>query len=78
MKHFDDDENYFLADGVVDCGRLDNPENGFVVFTTTTVGSPAQYSCKLGYLLLGEDIRVCTETGEWSDEEPECVRKSER
>ena len=60
----------------VDCGLLPPPNNGEIDIFNTTLGSPAVYRCNRGFTLVGVDRRVCTETGEWSDEEPECVGRS--
>ena len=38
----------------------------------TTLGAPAMYRCNQGFELVGEERRVCTVTGEWSDEPPVC------
>ena len=57
----------------VDCGDLQNLQNGQVYFTTTTTGSVAAYQCNPGYVLEGTQNRVCQETnGEWSGVAPIC------
>lgn len=61
-----------LTSTAVDCGPLDDPENGRVDVLGTTLGSPAIYRCSQGFELIGEERRVCTVTGQWSDEAPEC------
>ena len=60
----------------MDCGDLDDPENGEVSLTGTILGSEATYSCNRGYVLVGESKRVCQSNGEWSGEAPSCERKS--
>lgn len=57
---------------IVDCGPLKNPDNGLVTFTYTTVGSTALYSCSLGYNLVGDSVRTCLASGEWSSVAPQC------
>ena len=57
--------------GVV-CGSLDNPENGQVSLTGTTVGSKAIYSCNKGFVLDGNSRRTCQINGKWSGEAPVC------
>lgn len=64
-----------LIHTAVDCGPLDNPENGRVEVFNTTLGSPADYRCDQGHELEGVDRRVCVETGEWTDDAPVCNRK---
>ena len=60
----------------VDCGVLDDPENGEVSLSGTTLGSKATYSCNDRYVLEGESTRVCQSNGKWSGEAPTCERKS--
>lgn len=48
------------------------PENGEVDFRDTIVGSQAVYSCEVGFMLEGAEIRTCLESGKWSDEDPTC------
>ncbi len=57
---------------VADCGFLSNPLNGQVVFTATTQGSIASYSCNDGFSLNGDPTRVCQSTAQWSGTEPMC------
>ena len=64
-----------LAD--IDCGPLEDPENGRVELTGTTEGSTATYFCFPGYELKGVETRTCTSDG-WSDSEPSCERKSDK
>lgn len=75
-KHF---RCYFFATCstgiVVDCGPLENPENGRVNVTGTTEGSTATYSCFLGYRLKEVVTRTCTADG-WSGTVPTCERES--
>lgn len=59
----------------INCPNLDDIENGNVEFFSTMIGSPATYSCDLGFELIGDETRVCIETAQWSGEEPECERK---
>ena len=58
---------------VIDCGSLQNPENGLVTLTETTVGSTASYSCSgSNYDLVGAAERTCQADGMWSGSAPEC------
>ncbi len=59
---------------VVDCGDLTDPRNGDVSLTTTTFNSRATYTCSSGFVLVGQNTRVCRASGEWSGEAPLCKR----
>ena len=57
----------------MDCGNLTNPSNGQVDHTAgTTFGENATYSCNTGYNLVGDNIRTCQVTGNWSGNAPTC------
>ncbi len=57
----------------MDCGSLQDPENGMVTVTETTFGSTASYSCSGSiYRLVGAAVRTCQADGMWSDSDPEC------
>ena len=56
----------------IDCGPLNNIPNGRVEFSTTTVSSVAKYFCNRGYNLVGNDQRICQQSGQWSGVEPKC------
>lgn len=50
--------------------------NGVVNFPFgTTYGEALIYTCNPGYLLVGNDTRVCEVTGDWSGVPPFCVIK---
>ena len=63
----------------MDCGNPGNPRdlNGQVNFTTTTLGSKAQYNivCSAGCDPVGNSTRTCTAEGIWSGTIPECQGK---
>ena len=59
---------------IVDCGALDNPDNGMVDVSETVLDSVATYSCNTGYTLTGDAMRTCQGDGTWSGSEPICVR----
>ena len=62
----------FLFSTVVDCGNLTTPANGQVTATGTTFGGTATYSCNIGYNLVGDSIRMCQASGQWSGSAPTC------
>ena len=58
---------------VVDCGTLDDPDNGQVNHTAgTTFQQTATYSCTTGHNLTGDSTRTCQDNGVWSGSEPTC------
>ena len=57
---------------VVDCGSLDDPENGRVLLSTTLFGSAATYECDTGFNLIGDMERTCQENGQWTGGAPTC------
>lgn len=57
------------------CGPLDNPANGQVTISGSTIGATATYTCNRGYVLRGVVSRVCQTTGVWSGVEPICEGK---
>ena len=60
---------------VVDCGTLEDPDNGQVDLSNTTFESTANYTCDLGYSLTGSSTRTCKANGEWSADPPSCECK---
>ena len=65
--------NLHLILAVVDCGTLTAPANGEVNHTAgTTFRQTATYTCNTGYNLVGDSIRTCYATGNWSGSAPTC------
>ena len=60
---------------MVNCGSLEDPDNGQVDFSNTTFESTANYTCDLGYNLNGNSTRTCEANGEWSENLPSCERE---
>ncbi|XP_004677499.1 PREDICTED: sushi, von Willebrand factor type A, EGF and pentraxin domain-containing protein 1 [Condylura cristata] len=56
----------------IECDLPVAPENGFLHFTETTMGSAIQYNCKPGHILVGSNIRLCLQNREWSGVSPQC------
>ena len=57
------------------CSQLVNPANGLVSVSNTPIvpGSTATYSCDDGHRLIGgSSVRVCSNDGMWTGEEPTC------
>ena len=57
------------------CTALENPNNGVVTTTGQRPGDLASYSCNEGYIIQGDDTRVCQNSGEWSGDAPTCTGK---
>ena len=62
----------YVSSAVVDCGPLDDPENGNVFHVSTTFWSSAYYYCFTGYRLIGSSFRICLASGNWSGSAPIC------
>ena len=56
----------------MDCGDLQDPSNGTVTLTGTTLGSMATYECDDGFILMGLSQRTCNNSGEWNGTAPTC------
>ena len=63
----------YLVLSLVDCGALDNPDNGMVDVSETVLDSVATYSCNTGYTLTGDATRTCQGNSTWSGAIPTCV-----
>ena len=57
------------------CPVLFDIPNGEVEFSSRTPGSTATYTCNFGFVLQGDEQRVCMENETWSGEPPTCLRK---
>ena len=57
------------------CEELQNPTNGQVSMTGQSIGSTATYTCDSSYELVGDEVRRCVD-GEWTGQEPTCIRVS--
>ena len=65
-------ERVWIFSIAVPCGTLNNPTNGQVSAEGNTFGSQASYSCSEGYVLNGNNIRMCQSDRQWSGSEPTC------
>ena len=60
---------------ILDCGHLETPSNGDTVFADTIENSTANYTCAIGYNLVGTTIRTCLSSGFWTGSMPYCDRE---
>ena len=65
----------FFLDSALTCESLEAPVNGQIRVRGTSVGSVALYTCNSGFMLEGDAFRTCQGNGEWSGEEPTCIRE---
>ena len=58
------------------CPTLENPANGWVMYSTVSIGGVATYFCSDGYRLSDQALsqRTCEMNGMWSGNQPECQR----
>ena len=65
-----------LLSTVVDCDQLPPVLNGTINYSGFKFWDTATYSCDVGYDLLlnsqNSSTRICTASGEWSDDPPSC------
>ena len=47
--------------------------DGVVCYNGTTAGSVAVYTCNNGFLLVGNEVRVCMNEGNWNGSIPQCI-----
>ena len=73
IEHFHDPYSISI---VISCELLTDPEQGSVVITGgegILPGSEAQYSCEDQHSLVGNEMRVCEENGNWTGVAPFCI-----
>lgn len=57
------------------CSQTLDIENGFVTLTNRSINGIATYTCKLGFVLVGNSQQVCQLGGTWSGVTPQCKCK---
>lgn len=57
---------------VADCGPLEDPSDGRVMFNSTKFNHSATYTCNDGFELEGNRTRTCQANGEWSGSNSTC------
>ena len=64
---------YLFFSIAIDCGTLPSFDNGVIRYSvTTTLASFVRYSCNIGFMIVGMDIRICLTNGTWSGVSPTC------
>ena len=56
----------------VQCGLPESPENGKAHYTALAYKSVVTYTCKYGFMVVGDDTRTCGEDKRWSGQDPKC------
>jgi len=46
---------------------------GVVCYNGTTAGSRAVYICSVGFVLMGNEARICQSDGIWNGSIPQCI-----
>ena len=59
------------------CPLLQNITDGSVMIDGRSVDSLATYDCSSGFDLVGADVRMCMENGNWNGTEPTCRREND-
>lgn len=57
----------------LDCGKLQTPENGYLVALTTTFKSLVTFFCDVGFDMVGSSALECHSNGYWNGSEPSCL-----
>ena len=66
--------SYTMLFEIGGCPTLENPANGWVMYSTVSIGGVATYFCSDGYSLSDQALSTCDMTGMWSGNQPECKR----
>ena len=59
----------------IECGDPGTPQNGSRQLSGETAGSVVTYRCDTGFDLVGASTQRCMDSGDWSDQLPECRGK---
>lgn len=62
----------------ITCPKLRIPENGYLVKASAcsnVMHAACGIRCRIGFHLTGDSIRLCGKNGNWSGNEPQCLRK---
>ncbi|XP_052241381.1 uncharacterized protein LOC127851584 [Dreissena polymorpha] len=64
---------------IKDCGNVTLPFNGSIVTSPmlTTFNAKLRFKCNDGFLLTGNDVMWCAETGAWNSSVPTCKQQSD-
>lgn len=60
---------------MVTCDIPDDPENGYVSYSSLEYGAELKYECNEGYQLEDSENVYCTSDGTWSKTNIKCIGK---
>ena len=62
----------YLRVSAVSCPTPSHPAFGRVMFNSVTYNSLISYECNYGYMIIGESVRRCDRSKEWTGLQPIC------
>ena len=67
----------FIFFSVINCTVLEDPDNGSheLIDGSLSFGSEVKYSCDDGFVLNGDNSRICQADGHWTGSAPICTSK---
>ena len=68
-------QNSFPICREIQCGHVKPPINGKITVEGFKVKQHMYYTCNEGYQIVGDMIRTCLDSGEWSSIEPTCISR---
>jgi hypothetical protein len=61
-----------FPDSIATCNKVSSIENGQVTGDRFLEGDEISFLCNQNYVLVGEKVLGCTNTGRWNASEPKC------
>ncbi|KAH3848000.1 hypothetical protein DPMN_090336 [Dreissena polymorpha] len=57
---------------LIDCGDIQPPLNGYVMYAQSTLNTTATYNFDIGFVLTGFNVTTCNSSGKWTTTPPKC------